>query len=73
MDIDKKIKKLNLKSRTLKLQINSYYYNNTSKQFIDILVKERINIRNEINDLKLLKIRNEKILKIKNNIKNESN
>mgnify|MGYP001769025448 CR=1 FL=1 len=73
MDIDKKIKKLNLKSITLKLQINSYYYNNTSKQFIDILVKERINIRNEINDLKLLKIRNEKILKIKNNIKNESN
>ena len=73
MNIQDKISRLNNKSRSLKIQLNTYYFNNTSRRFIDDLIEQRISIKKEIKKLKLLKERHEKILNIKNKIKNNKN
>lgn len=73
MNIQDKIKRLNNKSRILKIQLNTYYFNNTSRGFIDDLIKQRISIKQEIKELILLKERHEKILNIENKIKNNKN
>lgn len=66
MDIDDRINKLQAKSTDLKIQLNSYYMNNASKGLLDKLMDERKGVKEEIRNLNLLKIRKEKILKIKN-------
>jgi len=73
MNIQDKIRRLNNKSRSLKLQLNTYYFNNTSRRFIDDLIEQRISIKKEIKELKILKERHEKILNIQNKIKNNIN